>query len=471
MSRVFSALKSVTGSTGGAGHVNLVAHEAVAARFDMADSAADAGLQIGTTIQKLPAHPPRFFLDHGAFADATWWAFVAPVLNSRDTIAVTSRVCRDLAAHMWDSNGPAIVDLPLFADTAVFRPADDRDGARRALARRLGIDEAGPWILAVGSYSARKNTHLAVLALKALRERLPSARLLLVLPPSPSPGQQAAASFLETTIRESGQDDAIVRLPPRTSPELAELMAASDLLIHLTTCRIENFGLVVAEAMASGLPVLAADWGGLRDLVVPGTTGWLAPTHLSSRGPRVRWRNGIDEIAGFLADETRWSAMSRAARERASEFSKERFEERLIDAIEGELSGTGVERGPTLSSDPEDLKFATIWLQTRHPEVRDTSTFFRRLLDLEDGRFATMLLAPAATSAAPPPLAAGSHVSPAVAYTVVSDRLIRVDEPGSAEELTVTPEAARLARRLAPGAVLASSDVEAADELARLGLV
>lgn len=40
----------------------------------------------------------------------------------------------------------------------------------------------------------------------------------------------------------------------------------------------ETFGLVVVEAMASGLPVVASDWNGYRDLVVPGETGWLVPT-------------------------------------------------------------------------------------------------------------------------------------------------------------------------------------------------
>ncbi len=41
-------------------------------------------------------------------------------------------------------------------------------------------------------------------------------------------------------------------------------MAASGLLLHFSNCRIENFGLVVAEAMAAGLPVVAADWGASR---------------------------------------------------------------------------------------------------------------------------------------------------------------------------------------------------------------
>ena len=40
----------------------------------------------------------------------------------------------------------------------------------------------------------------------------------------------------------------------------------------------ETFGLSVIEAMASGLPVVASDWDGYRDLVEDGRTGFLVPT-------------------------------------------------------------------------------------------------------------------------------------------------------------------------------------------------
>jgi glycosyltransferase involved in cell wall biosynthesis len=475
--RVYSALRSVASGFGGAGLVNSVAHETLRDHFELVDTPGQAELQCATTLDELTAPPRRILLDHGAFADATFWAFAAGRLAPSDTVAVTSQVCRSLAARMWNANGPTLIDLPLFADTSVFHPSADRSQERRDVARELDLDDGAPWMLCVGSYSSRKNTHLAVSFLAELRKVLPTARLLLVLPEPDGPSRRATAAFIDQTIETSGLAHAIRRFPALPSSELARVMRVADLLVHLTTCRIENFGLVVAEAMASGLPVLAADWGGLRDLVVAGRTGFLAPTHLTARGPRVRWRSRVREVARLLADPPRWSEFSREAAERAEQhWNLPGFRRRLVAAVEAAMRNVPTPGLPGLTDAAEDLKFATIWIQTKHPEVRDMSTMFRRLLDLEEGRFAELLMGSAATAVSPPPAAAGQWAYPAVAYDVPSDRAIRVFEPAWDEQLDVEPHWARLARRTmehrrAPGIALHADEVPAADGLARLGVI
>ena len=55
---------------------------------------------------------------------------------------------------------------------------------------------------------------------------------------------------------------------------------AADVFTSLSDSIQETFGLVILEAMASGLPVVASDWDGYRDLVIDGVTGFLVPTYM-----------------------------------------------------------------------------------------------------------------------------------------------------------------------------------------------
>src|SRR5262245_54200154 len=48
----------------------------------------------------------RCFVDHGAFADASFWAWIAPQLRTDDTIIVSSRVCEQVTNRMLEPPRP-----------------------------------------------------------------------------------------------------------------------------------------------------------------------------------------------------------------------------------------------------------------------------------------------------------------------------------------------------------------------------
>ena len=60
--------------------------------------------------------------------------------------------------------------------------------------------------------------------------------------------------------------------------------AGADVFVSLADSPQETFGLTPVEAMAAGLPVIASDWDGYRDTVLPEVTGLLIPTRQPASG-------------------------------------------------------------------------------------------------------------------------------------------------------------------------------------------
>ena len=89
----------------------------------------------------------------------------------------------------------------------------------------------------------------------------------------------------------------------------------------------EQFGMTIVEAMASGAVPVVIGGGGIRDIVRPGTDGflWQTPEELKSRTMEL------------IRDPALRDSLARSAVARAAEFSREAFERR-VDAIIAELA-------------------------------------------------------------------------------------------------------------------------------------
>lgn len=428
--RVFIGFEADRNDLGGGNRVNWLCAEILRAEFEEVPSASGAVLQAHSFNWKAPAPPRRLFIDHGSFADAGFWAFVAPGLRASDTIIVSSSVCAQVAGKIIEAGGPLILTVPFPVDLGLFAPADDRGSTRRAMAEATGVPSDGPWLLVVSGFVRRKNHHLAVLFLRALQKEIPEARLLVVGATPRHPSSLAYREAVEDLARASGMDPRVHFLGHLPHSRLSGLMAAADLLLHFTNCRLENFGLVVAEAMAAGLPVIAADWGGLRDLVIPGQTGFLAGTYLTPLGPRTDWQSAVRPARDLLRNHAAWVGFSRNSREQAEKSLGEvTFRQHFAAAVTGAMKREIMEDvGPTFTPEGTELRMRTISLNALHPEIKDAGDEFRLLMRTDEGRHYRLLAGPAASSVRPPRIGRLSRLYPVVTWREASGA-IRIEDP------------------------------------------
>lgn len=132
-----------------------------------------------------------------------------------------------------------------------------------------------------------------------------------------------------TVVTRSDLDDEpdlrVVRAA-NNSPELRELVRTADMFVLPT--RADCFSIAGQEAMASGVPVVLGDVGGISDLVEPGVTGFLVPP-----GDAASLETAMDAL---LSSGAVRRDMGYAARDRAvALFDQQHIFRRLLEIGEG----------------------------------------------------------------------------------------------------------------------------------------
>ena len=124
-------------------------------------------------------------------------------------------------------------------------------------------------------------------------------------------------------------DKTILFLGAKSHNELSEIFASADIFVmpSVTTKNgsQEGFGLVLVEAMASGLPVVASQCGGIVDIVRDGENGYL-----------VEEKNSFqiaDKVNTILENDELYKKMSKAARNSAEYYDYTNVAERYYDIL------------------------------------------------------------------------------------------------------------------------------------------
>jgi len=185
--------------------------------------------------------------------------YLAHLYREFDLVLAPSRL---MVHQLGDMGVTHALHQPLGIDSEVFHPSRRRDTLRR----ELGLPEEVRLLVYAGRFTADKKLPLLI---DGVRKLGPRYHLLLVGGGAELP-RHPQLHFMPFQ---------------RDQRQLAGVLASCDLLVHPGDC--ETFGLIVLEAMACGLPVVATSGGGVAELVDE-QTGILARP------------NDVDSLAGAI---------------------------------------------------------------------------------------------------------------------------------------------------------------------------
>lgn len=195
-----------------------------------------------------------------------------------------------------------IAVVPTGIDTAAFARGDGT-----AFRRRCRIPAKAFVVGHVGRLAPEKNLPFLAKAVTQFMRGRPDAWFLVV-------GGGPAEATLQEIARAAGVADRLVLAGSRTGQSLRDAYHAMD--VFAFSSRSETQGLVVTEAMAAGLPVVALRAPGVREVVQHEQTGLLLP---GASGPAFFAR----QLARLHADRRALRQYGRAAQRAAAAFSRE----------------------------------------------------------------------------------------------------------------------------------------------------
>jgi glycosyltransferase involved in cell wall biosynthesis len=244
---------------------------------------------------------PTAFLRH-------LWAGATP----QDCVIATSeagqRAVEAFFAHLRqgyklpDTPGPSIRRIPLGLDPEAAAAPLPAPEDRLALRRKLGLPGDRTLILVLGriSHSSKMDVLPLIRALARLfDEGLARDSVALVLAGWAEKDDAFPQSLVDLSARVGLT--ACLELRPGERRK-AEIWGACDLFVSIADNPQETFGLTLLEAQGAGLPVIASDYDGYRDLIEHGTTGLLVPTLGPEPGAPDAPEDFVDLLAPLLFD-------------------------------------------------------------------------------------------------------------------------------------------------------------------------
>lgn len=271
------------------------------------------GIPMVLTVHSLePLRPwKREQLGHGY--DFTVWLERTAIQMADAVIAVSQETKADLL-RLFDLDPHHVHVIHNGIDPEEYRKTDAPD-----VLRRLGIDPAIPFVLFVGRITRQKGIiHLV----RAIRSMNPGFQVVLCAgaPDTPEIAAEMQAAVAEAQKARSG----VIWIQAMLDvPDKVAVYSHAD--VFCCPSIYEPFGIINLEAMACETAVVASAVGGIKEVVVEGSTGILVPVEQQTESPFEAIdpdqyaRDLAAAINELMGDPGRRSRMAAAGRQRAVE--------------------------------------------------------------------------------------------------------------------------------------------------------
>jgi N-acetyl-alpha-D-glucosaminyl L-malate synthase BshA len=219
--------------------------------------------------------------------DPSFYPITKFSIEKSDRITAVSQYLREETCRAFGCDGPDVDVIHNFIDPDIY----DRSKYPSLLKSELARSK--PILMHVSNFRTVKRVRDVIRIYAEVNRELPSVLVMIGDGPDrPAAEEEARLLGVEQSVSFLGKLD-----------QIAPLLAAADLF--LLPSQNESFGLSALEALASGVPVVGSNAGGLPEVVRDGETGILCE---------------VGDVAGMaaaslsiLSDPKRWAEMSNLA--------------------------------------------------------------------------------------------------------------------------------------------------------------
>ncbi len=187
-------------------------------------------------------------------AAAPFWAYLRWLSSRFDTTVVAGSWLQD---RLTKFGVPRVQAVPFGIDPTPFRAAKRDESLRQRLLTEAGVPGDAPLLIAVSRHHPEKRLKTLIKAVRKVSAAQPVA--LVIFGDGPIRKQIEAEAAKGAGVVVAGYT--------RDREELATAMASADAFVHGSAA--ETYGLVVAEAMCAGTPLVVPNVGGAADLADP----------------------------------------------------------------------------------------------------------------------------------------------------------------------------------------------------------